>query len=151
MLKTNSFTYTISSAQTVDRFATVSEGVIVFDKLPQGEYFVQCTAFIISTNNLINPPYIINLVARNFGSNQTYNAGNSLNSNQIVLSSIPTNVTSGACMQSGEGAVFRVRDMDVNKRVTFTLYDATLATKITTTTAPWATVIWIASFQFTPI
>lgn len=150
MLKTDSFTYTISSLQIVERTPSFAEGVFVFDALPQSEYFVQCTAFIVAQTGLVNPPYIINLVSTDFTRYRTYNAGNYLLTNQLVLATIPTSVNSGTNLQSGEGSVFRVSGMNLQKRVTFALYDSSLD-KITDAIAPWDAAFWVVTFQFTPI
>ena len=150
MLKTNSFTYTVCSRNYVNKTAGVPEWFFDFDRLPQSEYFVQCVGFIIVANNLINAPFIINLVATDLADNRNYTAGvGSLQTNQIVLATIPTTVNSGANLQSGEGSVFTVRNMDMGKRVKFSIHGNDMAL-LTDAVVPDAA-YHVISFQFTPI
>ena len=151
MLKNNSFTYTMCSTSLTNRVAGFAEGVFTFDALPQGEYFVQCTNFVLTQTGLVNAPYIINLIATDFTSERTYNAGSTLRSNQLCIASITNLVNNGTCLHSGEGSVFKVAYMDMQKRVTFTLSGNELHTRLTDVQAPWANAIWVATFQFTPI
>jgi hypothetical protein len=150
MLKTSSFTYTIDSVTFPPATTGNSQYEFTFDRLPQSEYFVQCTGFIIQANNLVNPPFIINLVATNLADNRNYTAGiTTLNTNQLVLASIPSTQNSGANLQSGEGSVFRVKNMDMGKTVTFSLHGGNMVI-LPETVAPQGTV-YVITFQFTPI
>ena len=144
----HSFTYTISSANATS--GNAEDCYINLRPLPYNyEYYnVQCTGFIMNCESMdqATMPNYVHLVADDLAENGYYQG---FDSNQCIVSYLLTDANISQ-MTSGEGSIFRVKNMRQQRRIRFRLYAPDL-TPLSGVVDDSDTTYWCISLLFSPV